>query len=242
MFDEAFTVGGVGAVAAVADAAVPGTRGFATPPPLNEGFAESGFGFWMVAEGVVPATPLGSVLAVLVKDLGRGATLLLLALVPALDAVDVAVAVEELTALVVLAGTGLKLENAREGEMSERVGATRATGALMDPVRRYVGAAAAAAAAAVSFCSSFSAMTLVAGFGGAGRCGLRGIGGSCSSACADCVALPEYIESPPFNFSNSLTISPSSPMSLPPALLARLETRSLRLSVCAAGGISSMTE
>lgn len=44
MFDvAAFTVGGVGAVAAVADATVPGTRGFATP--LNEGFAESGFGF-----------------------------------------------------------------------------------------------------------------------------------------------------------------------------------------------------
>lgn len=178
MFDVvAFTVGGVGAVAAVAEAAVPGTRGFETP--LNEGFAESGFGFCMVAEGVVPAIPLGSVLAVLVNDLGRGATLFLLALAAALDAVDVAVAVavEELTALVVDAGAGLKLENAREGEMSERVGATRATGALMDPVvRRYVGAAAAA---------SFSAMTLLAGFGGAGRCGLRGIGGSCSSAWPD---------------------------------------------------------
>lgn len=175
MFEDVFTVGGVGAVAAVAVAAVPGTR--FTTPPLNEGFAESGFGFWMVAEGVEPAIPLGSVLAVFVKDLGRGAALLFLAAM--LDAADATV--DELAALVAVdvaadAGAGLKLENAREGDMSERVGATRATGALMDPVRRYVGAAA-------SF-SSFSAMTLLAGFGGAGRCGLRGIGGSSSASAA----------------------------------------------------------
>lgn len=73
MFEDAFTVGGVGAAAAVADAAVPGTR-FASPL-LNDGLAESGLGFCMVADGV-GAIPWGSVLAVFVKDLA-GAVLAL---------------------------------------------------------------------------------------------------------------------------------------------------------------------
>lgn len=63
-------MGGVGGAAAVADAAVPGTR--FVSPLLNDGLAESGFGFCIVADGVV-AIPLGSVLAVFVKDLGRAA-------------------------------------------------------------------------------------------------------------------------------------------------------------------------
>lgn len=67
----AFTVGGVGA--APPFARFPSTP--PAPPPLKDGFADSGLGFWMVADGAVvdaPAVPLGSVFVVLfIKDLGR---------------------------------------------------------------------------------------------------------------------------------------------------------------------------
>lgn len=84
-------------------------------------------------------------------------------------------------------GAGLKLENARVGEMSARVGATRATGVLIGAARRYVDVAAAGLSSALP---ELLLRLLPAGFGGAGRCGLRGVSGS-SSAVSDVVALPE---------------------------------------------------
>lgn len=124
------------------------------------------------------------------------------------------------------------------GERSDRVGATRAMGAFT-AVGLIYEPDAVEAGLALLLTIEFSVCCSLA-FALASSLGL--------TVFLSVLAVAEYMESPPLRFSISLTISPNRPKSIVLATLflallsAASPTKSLRFSVCAAGGISSITE